>query len=44
MYADHEHFPKYYNGSAWIDTEWKRWNGSAWEDIEVKYYNGTSWV
>lgn len=37
-------FPKYYNGSAWIDTEWKRWNGSAWEDIEVKYYNGTSWV
>ena len=37
-------FPKYYNGSAWVDTEWKRWNGSAWEDIEVKYYNGTSWV
>lgn len=37
-------FPKYYNGSAWIDTEWKRWNGSTWEDIEVKYYNGTSWV
>ena len=37
-------FPKYYNGSAWVDTVWKRYNGTSWEDIEVKYYNGSSWT
>lgn len=35
--------PKYYNGSAWIDTTVKRYNGSAWEDVAMKYYNGSSW-
>lgn len=37
-------FPKYYNGSAWVDTIWKRYNGSSWEDIEIKYYDGSTWV
>lgn len=36
-------FPKYYNGTTWIDTIWKRYNGSSWEDIDVKYYDGTNW-
>lgn len=36
-------FPKYYNGSAWIDTEWKYYDNGSWHDVEVKRYNGSSW-
>lgn len=35
--------PKYYNGSAWVQTTVKRYNGSAWEDVTMKYYDGSSW-
>lgn len=35
--------PKYYNGSAWVDTTVKRYNGSTWEDVSMKYYDGTNW-